>query len=169
MASPNPKDVQVVNEHLVQCLRDSVMVQNQTQVVHWGILGSKFYQIHLLTGDIQTEMVEGIDNIAEHIRSINVMTPASVVDLLSSRLKDIDVSDPFDQDKIILDLSNAHDMLANFFEELAKYAGLIGVDLTQDLAVERGRVHKKNQWHLRATMTYMTTNKERTDVEEGKS
>ena len=56
MAKPNPKDVQVVNEHLVQCLRDSVMVQNQTQVVHWGLLGSKFYQIHLLTGDIQTEM-----------------------------------------------------------------------------------------------------------------
>ena len=47
MAKPNPKDVQVVNEHLVQCLRDSVMVQNQTQVVHWGLLGSKFYQIHL--------------------------------------------------------------------------------------------------------------------------
>ncbi len=92
MASPNPKDVQVVNEHLVQCLRDSVMVQNQTQVVHWGILGSKFYQIHLLTGDIQTEMVEGIDNIAEHIRSINVMTPTSVVALLSSRLTDIEVA-----------------------------------------------------------------------------
>ena len=60
-------------------------------------------------------------------------------------------------------------MLASSFEELAKYAGMIGDDLTKDLAVERGRVHKKNQWHLRATMTYMTSNKERTDVEEGKS
>ena len=114
-------------------------------------------------------MVEGIDNIAEHIRSINIMTPASVADLLSSRIKDIDITDPFDQDKIILDLSVAHDMLASCFEELAKYAGMIGDDLTQDLAVERGRVRKKNQWHLRATMTYMTSNKERTDVEEGKS
>ena len=83
MVKVNPKDAQLVNEHLVQCLRDSVMVQNQTQIVHWGLLGSKFYQIHLLTGDIQTEMVEGIDNIAEHIRSINIMTPVSVVDLLS--------------------------------------------------------------------------------------
>ena len=49
MANVNPKDAQLVNEHLVQCLRDSVMVQNQTQIVHWGLLGSKFYQIHLLT------------------------------------------------------------------------------------------------------------------------
>ena len=124
MANVNPKDAQLVNEHLVQCLRDSVMVQNQTQVVHWGLLGSKFYQIHLLTGDIQTEMVEGIDNIAEHIRSINVMTPVSVVDLLSSRIKDIDITDPFDQDKIILDLSTAHDMLAGCFEELAMHVGI---------------------------------------------
>ena len=36
MANVNPKDAQLVNEHLVQCLRDSVMVQNQTQIVHWG-------------------------------------------------------------------------------------------------------------------------------------
>jgi len=168
MSKPNPKDVQVVNEHLVQCLRDSVMVQNQTQIVHWGLLGSKFYQIHLLTGDIQTEMVEGIDNIAEHIRSINVMTPSGVLNLLQSRIQDIDISDPFDQDKIISDLSIAHDMLAGFFEQLAKYSVSIGDELTQDLAVERGRVHKKNQWHLRATMTYMTPSKETTDVEEGK-
>jgi len=169
MNKVNPKDAQLVSDHLVQCLRDSVLVFNQTQLVHWGLLGSKFYQIHLLTGDIQTEMVEGIDNIAEHIRSVNLLTPISVADLLSSRIQDIDLTDPFDQDKIILDLSTAHDLLAGFFEELAKYSGMIGDDLTQDLAVERGRVHKKNQWHLRATMTYMTTNKERTDVEEGKS
>jgi len=169
MNKVNPKDAQLVSDHLVQCLRDSVLVFNQTQLVHWGLLGSKFYQIHLLTGDIQTEMVEGIDNIAEHIRSVNLLTPISVTDLLSSRIQDIDLTDPFDQDKIILDLSTAHDLLAGFFEELAKYSGMIGDDLTQDLAVERGRVHKKNQWHLRATMTYMTPNKERTDVEEGKS
>ena len=97
------------------------------------------------------------------------MTPVSVGDLLSSRIKDLENFDPFDQDKLILDISNAHDILAGAFEELAKYAGMIGDDLTQDLAVERGRVHKKNQWHLRATMTYMTSNKERSDVEEGKS
>ena len=154
MNNINPKDVALVNEHLVQCLRDSVMVLHQTQLIHWGLLGSKFYQIHLLTGDIQTEMVEGIDNIAEHIRSINIMTPASVADLLSSRIKDIDITDPFDQDKIILDLSVAHDMLASCFEELAKYAGMIGDDLTQDMAADRGREHKKHQWHLRSTLTY---------------
>ena len=45
------------------------------------------------------------------------------------------MSNPFDQDKIILELSVAHNVLAGLFEELAKYAGMIGDDLTQDLAV----------------------------------
>ena len=48
MANVNPKDAQLVNEHLVQCLRDSVMVQNQTQIVHWGLLGSKFIKFIFL-------------------------------------------------------------------------------------------------------------------------
>ena len=168
MSNSNPKDVQVVNDHLVQCLRDSVFVLNQTRLAHWGLLGSKFYQIHLLTGDIQDELHQGIDTIAEHTRSVNVMTPHSVVDLLQSRIKDIDLSNPFDQDKIILELSVAHDMLAGFFEELAKYAGIIGDDLTQDLAADRGRVHKKHQWHLRATLTYQIP-EEKPDVKEEKS
>ena len=168
MNQVNPKDTQTVNDFLVQCLRDSVFVLDQTRLVHWGLIGSKFYQIHLLTDDIQNELHKGIDTIAEHVRSINVMTPISVGDLLTTRIKDIKLEDPFDQDKIILDLSIAHDMLAGCFEELAKYAGMIGDDLTQDLAVERGRVHKKNQWQLRATMTYMTKDPEN-NVEEGKS
>jgi len=106
MNKVNPKDAQLVSDHLVQCLRDSVLVFNQTQLVHWGLLGSKFYQIHLLTGDIQTEMVEGIDNIAEHIRSVNLLTPISVADLLSSRIQDIDLTDPFD----LLHLEQEHNI-----------------------------------------------------------
>ena len=50
-------------------------------------------------------------------------------------MQEIDMSNPFDEDKIILELSNAHNMLAGLFEELAKYAGMIGDDLTQDIAV----------------------------------
>ena len=168
MDSVNPKDRAYVNDLVIQCLRDSIFVLETTRLVHWGLNGSKFYQIHLLTGDIQDELHQGIDTIAEHIRSVNAITPHSVVDLLQSRIKDIDLSNPFDQDKIILELSVAHDMLAGFFEELAKYAGIIGDDLTQDLAADRGRVHKKHQWHLRATLTYQIP-EEKPDVKEEKS
>ena len=154
MDSVNPKDRSYVNDLVIQCLRDSMFVLETTRLVHWGVVGSKFYQIHLLTGDIQDEMHAGVDAIAEHARSINVMTPSRVDNLLGSRIQEIDLSNPYDEDKIILELSVVHDMLASFFEELAKYAGMIGDDLTQDMAADRGREHKKHQWHLKATMTY---------------
>ena len=48
----------------------------------------------------------------------------------------------------------AHNVLSGLFEELAKYAGMIGDDLTQDMAADRGREHAKHQWHLRSTLTY---------------
>ena len=154
MDSVNPKDRKLVNDLVIQVLRDSMFVLEQTRLVHWGINGSKFYQIHLLTGDIQDEMHAGVDTIAEHARSINIMTPLSVTNLFSTRIQEINMSNPYDEDKIILELSVVHDMLASFFEELAKYAGMIGDDLTQDMAADRGREHKKHQWHLKATMTY---------------
>ena len=154
MDSVNPKDRSYVNDLVIQCLRDSMFVLETTRLVHWGLNGSKFYQIHLLTGDIQDEMHAGVDAIAEHARSINVMTPLRVDNLLGSRIQEIDLSNPYDEDKIILELSVVHDMLASLFEELAKYAGMISDDLTQDMAADRGREHKKHQWHLRSTLTY---------------
>jgi len=154
MDAVNSKDRKLVNDLVIQVLRDSMFVLEQTRLVHWGINGSKFYQIHLLTGDIQDEMHAGVDTIAEHARSINIMTPLSVNNLFSTRMQEIDMSNPYDEDKIILELSVVHDMLASLFEELAKYAGMIGDDLTQDMAADRGREHKKHQWHLRSTLTY---------------
>ena len=154
MDSVNPKDRKLVNDLVIQVLRDSMFVLEQTRLVHWGINGSKFYQIHLLAGDIQDEMHAGVDTIAEHARSINIMTPLSVTNLFSTRIQEINMSNPYDEDKIILELSVVHDMLASLFEELAKYAGMISDDLTQDMAADRGREHKKHQWHLRSTLTY---------------
>ena len=61
-------------------------------------------------------------------------------------------------------MSVAHDVLANLLEELPKYAGMIGDDLTQDMAADRGREHKKHQWHLRSTLTYKYETQ--TDVNE---
>tara|TARA_R100000388_G_C7190462_1_gene133263 strand:+ start:190 stop:711 length:522 start_codon:yes stop_codon:yes gene_type:complete len=164
MSAVNPKDRSYVNDLVIQCLRDSMFVLETTRLVHWGLNGSKFYQIHLLTGDIQDEMHAGVDAIAEHARSINVMTPLRVDNLLGSRIKEIDMSNPYDEEKVILELSVAHDVLATLFEELAKYAGMIGDDLTQDMAADRGREHKKHQWHLRSTLTYQYETQ--TDVNE---
>ena len=57
------------------------------------------------------------------------MTPISVADIISTRIKDIDKYDPLDQDKLILDNSTAHDMLAAALVELAMFAGMFGDEI----------------------------------------
>lgn len=140
--------------HLVQCLRDSMYVYQQTLLVHWGLMGGKFYQIHKLTQKIYEEMQEGIDVIAEHIRSLDISTPKTVEDLIYSNMPGVPMDNCFDQEAIIRQLATNHNMLAEKFKELASMSESIGDQLTLDLGVERGRAHKKFQWLLKSTLNY---------------
>jgi len=124
----------------------------QTLLVHWGMMGSKFYQIHTLTQMIYEEMQEGLDVIAEHIRSLNIATPKTVEDLTYSNLPSIPLDDCFNQQGIISQLASNHDTVAGYFQELATLSEAMGDQLTLDLAVERGRAHKKFQWLLKANL-----------------
>jgi starvation-inducible DNA-binding protein len=114
-------------------------------------MGSKFYSIHKLTQEIYEEMQDGLDVIAEHLRSLDISTPMNVEDLNKSDLNGIPES-CFDQDGMIRALAINNNLLAESFNELAEEAEVLGDQLTLDLAVERGRAHKKFQWLLKSTL-----------------
>ena len=137
--------------HLVQLLRDTSHLLNQTYIVHWNLMGSKFYSIHKLTQEIYEEMQDGLDTIAEHLRSLDISTPLSVEDLNSSPMSPIPES-CFDQDGMIRALAINHNALAESFNQLAEEAEILKDQLTLDLAVERGRAHKKFQWLLKSNL-----------------
>ena len=99
-------------------------------------------------------MQDGNDTIAEHIRSLGIATPKTVEDLTYSTLPAIPLENCFDQEKIIAQLAINHSTLALTFEDLARLSEEIGDQLTLDLAVERGRAHKKFQWLLKSTLDY---------------
>ena len=139
---------------LVQCLRDSVYIYNQALLVHWGLMGDKFYSIHKLTQKIYEELQDGIDTIAEHIRSLDIAAPKTVEDLVYSTMPSIPLENCFDQEAIIRQLATNQNMIADKFNNLASMAEAIGDQLTLDLAVERGRVHKKFQWLLKSNLEY---------------
>jgi starvation-inducible DNA-binding protein len=99
-------------------------------------------------------MQGGNDTIAEHIRSLDIATPKTVEDLTYSTLSAIPLENCFAQEAIIAQLATNHNVLATTFENLAQMAESIGDQLTLDLAVERGRVHKKFQWLLKSNLDY---------------
>lgn len=152
MAKAQPNKAPTCYSNLVQSLRDSMYLYQQTLLVHWNLMGGKFYSIHKLTQEIYENMQEGNDTIAEHIRSLDIATPKTVEDLTYSNLPSIPLDDCFNQEGILAQLATNHNTLANSFQDLAALAESIGDQLTLDLAVERGRAHKKFQWLLKATL-----------------
>jgi starvation-inducible DNA-binding protein len=152
MAKPQTNKTSACYSHLVQCLRDSMHLYQQTLLVHWGLMGGKFYQIHTLTQMIYEEMQEALDVIAEHIRSLDIATPKTVEDLTYSNLPSVPLEDCFKQEVIISQLAANQNALADRFQDLAAMAETLGDQLTLDLAVERGRAHKKFQWLLKANL-----------------
>ena len=137
---------------LVQCLRDTNYLYQQTLLVHWGLMGSKFYQIHLLTQKIYEELQEAVDKIGEHIRSLDIATPKTVEDYSYSDLPPVPLGDCFKQELIIAQLASNHNELGERFQELAAMSESLGDHLTVDLAGERGRAHKTFQWLLKSNL-----------------
>ena len=117
-------------------------------------MGGKFYSLHTLTQSIYEDMQEGIDVIAEHIRSLDIATPKTVEDLVYSNLPGVPLENCFDQEAIIRQLATNHNLLADRFQSLSTMAESIGDQLTLDLGVERGRAHKKFQWLLKSMLDY---------------
>ena len=147
-----PDKKEVCYCHLVQLLRATSHLLNQTYIVHWNLIGTKFYSIHLLTEDIYKEMQEGLDTVAEHIRSLNISTPFCVMDLNEAKELDPLPHDCFAQDKMISVLAMNYNKLAESFSKLSEEAEELGDQLTMDLAAERGRAHKKQQWLLKSNL-----------------
>lgn len=98
-------------------------------------------------------MQGGIDTIAEHIRSLDIATPKTVEDLIYSTISQVPLDDCFNQEAIIQQLATNHNQLSISFQEVANMAEELKDQLTLDLAVERGRSHKKFQWLLKSSLS----------------
>ena len=116
-------------------------------------MGGKFYSIHKLTQKIYEEMQDGIDTVAEHIRSLDIATPKTVEDLIYSTLPTIPLEDCFNQEAIIQQLATNHNQLSISFQEMVDMAEQMGDQLTLDVGVEHGRAHKKFQWLLKSNLS----------------
>jgi starvation-inducible DNA-binding protein len=137
--------------HLVQCLRDTVYLLNQSYIVHWNIMGPRFYSIHKLTQEMYEGLSDAIDTVAEHLRSLGIAAPKQVEDLTFSNLLKLP-EDCFDEKGLISTLAYNTNTLAENYKELALESGAIKDDLTLDVAVEQGRMLKKFQWLLKSNL-----------------
>ncbi len=117
---------------------------------HWNVEGTDFKQLHALFGDIYNELFEGIDDIAEHLRAMDVYAPGSY-----SRFKEL--STVPEEQKIPTAATMVQKLLATnaiviaSLRECVKDAQEEELEEIVNFIGGRLEAHTKHGWMLRAT------------------
>lgn len=136
-----------LSEVLQNALADTFRLMFKTKSYHWNATGVLFHALRTLTEEHCAEMVAAIDEIAEHVRAMDFMAPASLAEILDrSSLHDREAIP--ETREMALDLAASHTRVAESFRLIAAQAEHDAV--TADLATTRARAHDKAAWMYRA-------------------
>ena len=136
-------------EALSNALADTYSLYLKTLGVHWNITGASFYSVHKLTEEQYEDMHGAIDELAERIRALGFLAPASFGDY--SKLSVIDnVETPDTADKMIQSLIKGNEAISRRLRDFVEKAEDADDVFTADMLTARIGKHEQNGWMLRA-------------------
>jgi starvation-inducible DNA-binding protein len=136
-------------ENLNQVLADTITLRDMYKKHHWQVAGPTFYQLHLLYDKHHKEQSELVDSIAERIQTLGGISIAMAHDVAETTLIP---RLPRGRQEVPVQLSrllHAHEVILLESRSMAKQAGEIGDDGTNDLLVsEIIRTNELQVWFL---------------------
>lgn len=134
---------------LNQLLADTMTLRDLYKKSHWQVAGPTFYQLHLLFDKHFDEQVELVDSIAERIQLLGGISIAMAHDVAEmTRIE----RPPRGREAVPVQLSrllDAHQVIIGQARKLARRAGELGDDGTNDLVVsEVLRRNELQAWFL---------------------
>lgn len=141
-----------VADALKKALADSYALYFKTLGVHWNVTGAGFYGIHTLTDNQYNELVEAADEIAERIRSLGHVAPASYSEYRA--LSPIDIETPHKGTaEMLLELVADNETAAKRMLEFSNVAEENDDKFTEDMLIARIGKHEQNAWMLRSSIS----------------
>ncbi|WP_375261374.1 Dps family protein [Palleronia sp.] len=138
-----------IADALHQALAETVVTTMLAQNYHWNVEGMAFGPLHALFQEIYEDHFEGQDDLAERVRAIG----QKAVGTLAAHLErsKVNEGDAEAQDReMIRHLAEAQETIGATLAGLSEVSARHGDIRTEDLAIERGRIHDKFAWMLRA-------------------
>jgi len=118
---------------------------------HWNVEGMLFGELHQLFERIYTEVYGSIDQYAEELRALQIITPASLSQF--SQLTYVeDENMPGDWRSMLQELLLDSDMMALKFQQLFMVAEQFGDHGLSNFLADRQDAHKKHSWMLRSSL-----------------
>ena len=137
---------------LKQALADSYAMYFKTLGVHWNVTGAGFFGIHKLTDAQYNELHEAADAIAERIRSLGHVAPASFAEFRELSCVDVDTPHTTTAEMLQI-LVGDNEAVARRMFEVSNVAEENDDKFTEDMIIARIGVHEENAWMLRSTIS----------------
>lgn len=138
-----------IAEGLKKLLADSYTLYLQTHNFHWNVSGPQFRELHLMFEEHYTELAVAVDDIAERIRTLDVVAPGTYKEF--SKLSSIKEVEGVPSSEEMVDiLTQGHEQVVRTSRDVLKLAQEGEDESTAALVSDRMRIHEKTSWMLRA-------------------
>lgn len=145
----NEQDRINIADGLKHLLADSYTLYLQTHNFHWNVTGPQFRELHLMFEEHYNELALAVDEIAERIRTLDVVAPGTYQAFAElSSVKEV-AGVPAAGDMIEI-LTSGHEQVVKTCRQVLAPAQQAGDESTAALVSDRMRVHEKTAWMLRA-------------------
>ncbi|WP_299740120.1 DNA starvation/stationary phase protection protein [uncultured Roseobacter sp.] len=147
--STGVRDAEAMAKGLENALADTYRLLFKTHATHWNVEGPLFYSVHNLTEAQYENLFEAADDIAERIRALGQLAPATLSSIVANSVVQ-DEETPPSAGEMCEELAADNERVAHRLHALIKIAGDHGDPVTEDLATERAAFHEKAAWMLRS-------------------
>lgn len=132
-------------------LADTYALYLNTQNFHWNVKGVRFPELHLMFETQYRELADAVDLIAERIRALGYLAPATFSDF--SKMTSIEAGDSaLPAAEMIHKLMRDHERISQSARAMLHKAEQLHDHVTVDLFTERMKAHEKTAWMLRSSM-----------------
>jgi starvation-inducible DNA-binding protein len=139
-----------IAEGLSRLLADTYSLYLKTHGYHWNVTGPMFRSLPLMFEEQYIELRDAVDEIAERIRALGYLAPATYREFADLTTIPEGEGTPEALD-MVRRLVESHEAVIRTARDVVKMAEAGGDAATTDLATERLEVHEKTVWMLRAT------------------
>ncbi len=140
-----------LSAELSKLLADSYTLYVKTHGFHWNVTGPMFQTLHLMFEQQYLELALAVDAIAERIRALGHVAPASYAAFakLSSVPDTEGVPKATEMVKLLVE---GHESVIRTARGIVSMAEEAADQATADLATQRLQVHEKTAWMLRSLL-----------------
>lgn len=140
-----------VTNALTTLLANTYILYVKTQNFHWNVTGYHFYSYHKMFEEQYLQLSAAIDEIAERIRSLQAVAPASLAEFLKlASLKE--ANGVLEANEMIKELLSDHELMSKHILNLFEIIKECNDEVTFDLLIERKSEHDKISWMLRSIL-----------------